>query len=127
MSKDLRQFLQMARKAGPDYYVEVKRPVSADLEICVLQQKLAKEGRYPVIYYPKVNGSKLPYCTNLFGSYELLGMIMDIEPDALKRVGKAEIQQEYVRRFNNPKPVQWVSTSQAPVKDVIIRGGDVDV
>ena len=44
MSKDLRQFLQMAKEAGPDYYTEVKKPLAIDLEANVLQEKLAKEG-----------------------------------------------------------------------------------
>ena len=127
MSKDLRQFLQMAREAGADYYVEVKKPLAIDLEVNVLQEKLAKEGRYPVVYCPEMKGSKLPYCTNLFGSYELLGLAMDIDPDTLKRVGKVEVQQEYRRRLNSPKPVEWVSTAEAPVKDVIIKGEDVDL
>ena len=127
MGKDLRQFLEMAKKAGADYYVEVNRPVTVDLEVCVLQQKLAKEGRYPVIYYPQVRGSRLPYCSNLFGSYELLGLAMDIEPDTLEQIGKAEVQQEYIRRDNNPKPVQWVAAAEAPVKDIISKGKDIDL
>ena len=45
MSKDLRQFLQVAKEAGPDFYVEVNRPLKPKLEVCVLQEKLAKEGR----------------------------------------------------------------------------------
>ena len=52
MSKDLRQFLQTTREAGDDYYVEVKKPLDIDLEVNVLQDKLAKEGHYPVIYCP---------------------------------------------------------------------------
>ena len=127
MSKDLRQFLRMAREAGADYYAEVRKPLDIDLEVNVLQEKLAKEGRYPVIYCPQMKGSKLPLCTNLFGSYEMLGLALDIDPDTLKRLGKAEIQQEYMRRLNDPKPVQWVSTREAPVKDIIIKGGDVDL
>ena len=127
MSKDLRQFLRMAKEAGADYYVEVKKPLAIDLEVNVLQEKLAKEGRYPVIYCPEMKGSKLPLCTNLFGNYEVLGLALDIDPDTLKRVGKAEIQQEYMRRLKDRKPLQWVSAAEATVKDVIIKGEDVDL
>jgi 2,5-furandicarboxylate decarboxylase 1 len=127
MAKDLRQFLQVAKKAGPDYYTEVRRPLAVDLEVNVLQQKLAKEGRNPVIYCPEMKGTKLPYCTNLYGSREMLGLILDIDPTTLKRIGKAEILQEFRRRVANPTPVQWASTAESPVKDVVIRGKDVDL
>ena len=36
MNKNLRDFLRMAKEAGPDFYVEVKRPINTHLEICVL-------------------------------------------------------------------------------------------
>ena len=50
MSKDLRQYLQMAKELGPEFYVEVKKPLKPKLEVGVLQHKLAKEGRFPIIY-----------------------------------------------------------------------------
>ncbi len=36
MGKDLRQFLQVVKEAGTDYYVEVKRPLKPKLEVCIL-------------------------------------------------------------------------------------------
>ena len=124
LSKDLRQFLLVAKEAGADFYVEAKRPLSPMLETCVLQQKLAKEGRFPVIYCPQIEGSKLPLVTNLFGSYELLGLAMGMD---LKRAGKADIFHEYRQRQEDTKPVKWVSTAEAPVKEVVLRGEDVDL
>lgn len=44
----------MAKEAGVDYYVKVKRPLAVDLEVNVLQQTLAKEGRNPIIYRPEM-------------------------------------------------------------------------
>ncbi len=130
MSKDLRYFLQMVKKAGPDYYVEVKKPIAVDLEVNVIQEKLAKEGRFPVVYCPEMKEAKLTctkLCSNLFGSYEMLGMVLDIDPDTLKEAGKVEVQHECRRRQNSPKPVQWVSAAEAPVKEVVVKGKDVDL
>ncbi len=124
MSKDLRQFLQVVKEAGPDFYVEVKRPLKPKIEVCVIQEKLAKEGRFPVIYCPEIEGSKLPLVTNLFGSYELLGLALDMDP---KKVTKTEILREHRRRENNLKPPQMVPASEAPVKEVVLRGKDVDL
>ncbi len=124
MGKDLRQFLQVVKELGPDFYVEVKKPLKPKLEPFILQQKLAREGRFPVIYCPEIEGSKLPLVTNLFGSYDLLGLALDINP---KKVAKAEISQEYIRRVTNSKPPQTISASQAPVKEVILKGKNIDL
>ena len=124
MNKDLRQFLSIVKEAGPDFYVDVKKPVNPHLEVCVLQEKLAKQGRFPVIYCPEVIGSKLPLVTDVFGSYEMLGVILGMEP---KKHTQYDILHEYRRREVNLKPMEKVPPSKAPVKDVILRGKDVDL
>ncbi len=123
--KDMREFLKAAKEAGPDFYVEVKSPLKPILEPCVIQEKLASEGRFPVIYCPEIEGSKLPLVTNLFGSFEMLGLALDIDPR--KKVHKAEIVKEYRRREADIRPPQVVPASEAPVKEVILRGKEVDL
>ncbi len=124
MNKDLRQFLRLAKEAGPEYYVEVKKPLKPELEIDVLQLKLEKEGRYPVIYCPQIEGSKLPLVSNLFGSYKLLGLALGMDPVAAT---KADILREYRKRQDEARAVLEVPVSEAPVKEVILRGEDVDL
>jgi 2,5-furandicarboxylate decarboxylase 1 len=124
MSKDLRQFLQVIREAGSDYYMEVKKSLKPELEPFILQQKLLRENRNPVIYCPKIEGSKIPLVTNLMGSYDLLGLALDMDP---KKLDKAEISQEFRRRVANAKATKIIPASQAPVKEVILKGSDVDL
>ncbi len=124
MNKDLRYFLAAAKEAGPDFYVEVTKPIGPHLEVCVLQQKLAKQGCFPVIYCPEMVGGKLPLVTNIFGSYELLGLILGMAPN---KQAKSEILHEYRRKEANPKPPQMVPSSGAPVKEIILQGKDVDL
>jgi 2,5-furandicarboxylate decarboxylase 1 len=124
VSKDLRQFLKSAKEAGPDFYLELKRPLRPKLEKDVLQLKLAREGRFPVIYCPEIEGSKLPVVTNLYGSYELLGLALDMEP---KKATKADVFAEYRKRKNKTNPVRMVSKSEAPVKQVILSVKDVNL
>ncbi len=124
MGRDLRDFLKAAKEAGPDCYVEVNKPLSPYLEPCVIQQKLAREGRYPAIYCPEINGSKLPLVTNLFGSRELMGLAMGLDP---KKATKGDIFQEFRRRNGITKPVREIPPSEAPVKEVILRGKEVDL
>ncbi len=124
MSKDLRQFLKMAKEAGPDFYVEVKKPLSPKLEVCVIQQKLAREGRFPVIYCPKIEGSDLPLVTDLFGSREMMGLAMGMDP---RKATKQDIFHEFRRRNGTTRPVQTIASSQAPVHEVVLKGDQVDL
>ena len=115
MSKDLRQFLQLAKEAGPDFYVEVKRPLEPKFEKDVLQRKLAREGRFPVIYCPEIKGSKLPLVSNLFGSYELIGLALGLDP-------KLTTKTDILRRSESRYPglyrpyCQWLYTFQNLVR-----------
>ena len=123
-NKNLRDFLQVVKKAGPEYYVEVKKPLSTYLEVPIIQQKLLKMDRNPVIYVPEMKGSKLPLVSNLFGSYELLGVALGMEPG---KVDKSTILHEYRKKEADRKPTVSVPASDAPVKEVILKGDAVDL
>ncbi len=124
MAKDLRSFLQEVRALGPDSYVELSRPVKPVLEVTVIQQKLTKDGRGPVVYCPQVEGSDLPLVTNLFGSYDLLGLALGLDPHS---VSKAGVLPEFRRRESSPRPVQEVPREEAPVKQMLLSGEDIDM
>lgn len=121
MNKDLRSFLKEVEALGSDYYVRVAKPVDPIYEPCVIQEKLAAVGRYPVVHCEHVNGSSFPLVTNLFGSYQLLGLALGIGPNEPKN----KILETFRRRVEKPIPVTTVSASQAPVKDVIWN--DIDL
>ncbi len=123
MAKDLRQFLEVAKAAGPDFYVEVKKPLKPELEVNIIQHKLASEGRYPIMYCPQIEGSKLPLVTNLFSSLETFALGLDLDT----KIEKPKILQEYIRRLENPKPPQMIPAAEAPVKEVVLRGKDADL
>lgn len=123
MIKDLKTFLEEIRKLGPDYFVNVSKELDTKYEPCVIQQKLAAEKRFPVIYCEKMRGSKLPLITNLFGSYELLGLALGIEPGRPKRF----ILQNYREKIQHPLPVKEISKDNAPVKEIIMKGTEVDL
>lgn len=124
MGKDLRTFLQEANEAGPEFFVRIKKPISPELEISVLQEKLAAQGRFPVIHCPQVKGHELPLVTNLFGSYELLGLALGLKPHQMTR---SQIFHEYRRRIGITIPIQEAPAAQAPVKEVILKGNAVDL
>ncbi len=123
MNKDMRTFLGEARQLGRDYFATVSRPVDPMYEPAMIQQKLAAEGRYPVIRMENMNGSELPLATNMFGSYELLGLALGVDPGT----PKSEILHRFRSRIANPRATLAVARDQAPVKQVVHTGADVDL
>ena len=123
MNKDLRSFIGEARQLGSAYYAEVSKPLDPIFEPSVIQQKLAVEGRYPIIRCDHINGSDLPLVTNLFGSYELLGLALGVDPGK----PKSEILQRFIEREQNPLPTETIQLDKAPVKQKVITGDDVDL
>lgn len=123
MGKDLRTFLEEIRKLGPDYFVTVPRELDPLYEPCVIQQKLARDKKFPVVFCEKMRGSKLPLLTNLFGSYELLGLALGIEPGR----PKSFILKSYRERIARPLPVREVPRDRAPVKERVLMGEEADL
>jgi 2,5-furandicarboxylate decarboxylase 1 len=123
MNKDMRTFLGETRQLGRDYFANVSREVDPMYEPSMIQQKLAAAGRYPFIRMEKVKGSDLPLTTNMFGSYELLGLALGVDPGTPKR----EILQRFRQRLANPMTPVTVARDAAPVKQVIQTGDDIDL
>ena len=123
MSKDLRTFLGEVRQLGPEFFVSVSKPVDPVFEPCVIQQKLLSEGKTPVIRFENVNGSELPLTSNLFGSYELLGLALGVDPGT----PKSEILARFRERVQNPRTPVEIAREDAPVKQVIYKGDDIDL
>lgn len=118
--KDLRTFLQELEEKHPDSLVRVKRQVRPVLEVPVIQQKLAAEGRYPVIRFDDIEGSELPLVTNLYGSHDLLAWALGVSDTG-------DTMQEYMRLEAAPIPATTVSPQDAPVKERIATGDDADL
>ena len=124
MNKNLRDFIQAAKALGPDYYVEVNRPLSSYLEVSIIQQKLARLGRNPMIYCPEIEGSKLPLVTNLFGSFEMLALGLGCDPRTTSREAVYDVVRKKATSRIAP---EWVPASLAPVKQVKLLEDDVDL
>ena len=123
MNKDLRSFLGEVRQLGPEYFVSISKTVGTTFEPCVIQQKLAAQGKYPVIRCENMDGFDMPLTTNLFGSYELLGLAIGVDPGTPKQ----QILHKFRERVSNPiKPVE-IPKEDAPVKQVIWTGDEVDL
>ena len=127
MSKDLRTFLEATRAAGPQFFATVKKPLSTRFEPSVLQEKLSRRGRYPVLFCPKIEGSRLPLVTNVFGSYELLGLALDVTPQMMWRTGRCAVFEEYRKRRGASIAPKYVPADRAPVRQTVLKGSEADL
>ena len=99
MNMDLRSFLGEARQLGPEYFVGISKPVDPVLETCVIQQKLAAEGRFPAIRMENIKGAELPLATSILGSYSLLGLALGVDP--------GEPKSAILQRFGTVRRSRW--------------------
>ena len=123
MNKDLHQFLAEMRQRGPEYFATVSRRVEPVYEPPVIQQKLAAQDRYPVIRFENIAGADMPLVTNLFGSYDLLGLALGVDPGE----PRSAILSTFRERIARPIDAVSVDRGDAPVKQTVIEGADIDL
>lgn len=122
MSKDLRTFLKQLQEERPDQIKVVDKEVDSKWEITAYVEKLRKESgspNYPALLFTNVKGSKLPVLINLHGSYDRLALSID---SSLKTMVP-----EYARREANELTPVEVSSGDAPVKEIIWTGDQIDL
>ena len=116
-TKDLRSYLAQVAQVAPALYVKVKHRVSLHYEMTAFVKKLGTESLYPIAYFENVEKSDHPIVSNLFANRRAIALALDCRPD--------EINQVYIERLDNL--IQPRMTNDAPVKEVVKRGDEVDL
>ena len=118
MAQDLRSYLDSIKRTRAADFQIVSRPVDPSYEITGLVAKLEKEGRRrPVLLFENVRGTKFPVLTNLHASRGRLATAINAAPD--------QMLPTYLRAMERSVAPRVVATG--PVKEVVRRGGDVDL
>jgi UbiD family decarboxylase len=118
MGQDLRSFLETVKRARPDDVHVVKKEVDPAYEITALVVKLERElKRRPVLIFENVKGTKFPVITNLHASRARLAAAIGAAPDGMVK--------KYREAMEKPIPPRVISSG--PVKEVIMRGDQVDL
>ena len=128
MAKDLRTFLRDLERQMPEDVVRIKKEISPRFEITAIQQHLENEDRYPLLIFENVKnlkGERSPFkvMTNVFASRQKCAVALDLP----KEKWRMETSMEFARRCNHAiKPVV-VSRKEAPVKEVVKTGQNLDL
>ena len=146
--KSLRDFLDLLEAEGE--LVRVSEPVSTHLEMTEIQTRLLRAGGPAVLFERPVksdgSASPIPCVVNLFGTVKRVAMGVTLENRT--RTTAAELREvgELLAFLKNPTPprgladaVQMLPLAQtvmairprvvkrAPVHDVVLTGGDIDL
>ena len=118
MGQDLRSYLDLVKRRKPDELLIVSREMDPAYELTAAVVKLEREARKrPVVVFENVRGTRFPVLTNLHASRSRLALAMSCAPEDMLRT--------YLRAMERPVPPRVVPTG--PVKEVVLRGADVDL
>lgn len=129
MPKSLRTFLHDLGRQRPGEVVHVTQPVDpAGFDVSALIAQLADRKQFPVLLFehPKDlhgNISEVRLAMNCEVSMGKFQTALGVSPDT----NRAELAIECLKREANPIAPVVVEPSEAPVKEVVRRGSDVDL
>jgi 2,5-furandicarboxylate decarboxylase 1 len=122
---DLRSYLDILRKAGPAFYMEVVKPLSREYELGVLQHKLVAENRFPTLF-GHVKGCAVPIVSSVLASYPHAGLALGFTREQVKPGNWAAFGKEYRLRL-----ARRVATTpfkgKPPVQEIVWKGKEVDL
>ncbi len=124
MPKDLRTFIEKLKAEAPDQFLEVGKEIDCRFEIPAFLQYLEDNGKYPLVLFrnvKNVNGisPSLQVISNLAAARERIAMAIDSTI--------YDVATDYENRKANAIEPVVVDKKDAPVKEVIRRGKDVDL
>ena len=129
MAKDLRSYLSKMRKEYPQHIVTIEKEVDPlSFEVSAIMQQLIDQNRHPVVLFNKTRNvnrrpSTFPMVDNVFSTRELCALGLDLPPGKSDMALSLEFSK---REVQNIKPI-IVGREEAPVKEVVRQGEDVDV
>src|SRR6266545_4463814 len=120
---DLHSFLEQYERAYPEEVIHIEEPLRAEWEITALAMKLEKTQRFPILICHNIivdgKRAELPLVTFLMASRLRLARTFGAD---VRRAGVAC----YERVQKRVKPIV-VTREQAPVKQVVEKGAEIDV
>ncbi|NIO09533.1 MAG: hypothetical protein GTO40_16635 [Deltaproteobacteria bacterium] len=122
--KNLRTFFNDWEEQFPNEVCRIKRNVSVKHEMTALAVQLEKQQLFPILVFENPvspSGQKLnyPVVTNLLASRKRCAAALDIPLE--------EVAQGYFNLMSKKIPPDMVSGEGAPVKEVILRGDQLDL
>ncbi len=126
---DLREYLDTLEETSPGDVLHVTETVDpAHYGVTAVLQKLEELGKFPLVIFERpldLNGepSPFPIVSNVYATRERCAMALGLRPDQARQ----ELSLEYARREDRRIAPVVVERSQAPVKESVEVGDQVDL
>jgi len=125
----IRTYLAALERDYPAWVVHVAKPVNpARFEVTAVLQQLEHYDRFPLVVFEhplNLHGepSPFPIATNIYATRERCALALGLRADQAHQ----ELALEYARREERRVPPVVLSPTEAPVKEVVRVGDDVDL
>lgn len=120
MSKSLRSFLSEVATLQPGAIKRVETLVDRRFGITAYGARAEKDNQYPAFLFTNVDGSDIACVSNLVATYDRMALALECSIDDLTRTSSTLSSRP-------PHDPIEVSTEDAPVKQVVWRGSEVDL
>jgi len=119
----LRSFIEAYERSFPGDVVHIKEKIETRYEITALIQEIERANRFPILVFDQVcsNGRKFDFklATLIHSSRKRIAFLLNTSP---QQIGNA-----YNERLQKRFPPKVISKDEAPVRQVIRTGAEVDL
>jgi len=121
--RSLRTYLEKLRETAPDQLVSVKEQVDWRYEVTARVAEMERERKNPALLFENVKDYSMPLLVNLFGHVDRIALGLKDAPYV--DGSRLDFYDAWNGLFDHEVPPIEVGTG--PVKDVILKNGDVDL
>lgn len=122
-------YLNSLKGEYPEQILTIEDEVNpANFDVTALLRNLEIKQKFPTVYFTRplnLNGevSKFPLVTNMFATREICAYMMGLPPSQCK----LPLSLEYAAREEGRLPAEVMPKGQAPVKEIVKVGDDIDL
>lgn len=117
---DLHGFIEFLEAEHPEEVIRIKKEVDPKFGVSGILHRLEKDGRFPLVIFENVKGSKFPLVANMHAGFERLRLALGMESGGVK-----EFLKECGAR--EAHPIDPVMVESGPAHEVVKLGAEVDV
>ncbi len=127
MAKDLRTYLEQLERELPDDLVRVEREIDPEFEVTAVLQHLDDAGQFPAVLFENVRNLKgepgHKQLMNVVASRQRIALAVGLRADQYR----TEITTRIAEAGNRPLSTITIPREDAPVREVVKTGSDVDL
>src|SRR5262245_65348216 len=105
---DLRGFIEFLEAEHPEHVIRISKEVDPKFGVSGILERLERDGKFPLVIFENVRGSKFPLVANMHASFERLRLGLGMETGDVR----AFVKECAARQAN---PIDPVMVSDAAV------------